>query len=361
MSRDANEETKHRVWMLLSFAEEQQYAGNEGYAEDPRTSYRYDSFVPNHKKLASADTVIIRDRKRAIGIAVVQEVTLTTGTKTLLRCPVCGTTGIKQRKAANPKFRCNNKHTFAAPTPDVRTVTMYEAHFGTSFIPLAGSISVEELRSTLVGNSGQLSIQAVDPEALRSKLAHSPIAQELLISLAAMPPLARTGRPRKQLATNEDARPLILAGTDADDGPFDPHDAKDARGKTLREIRARRGQRQFRNALLAAYGNRCAMTGCAVLHVLEAAHITPYLGPYTNHVTNGILLRADLHTLFDNNFVTVEPKTRTIWISPSIEDPAYRALHGKQLLETIDSASAPSAAALRKQHDDCYWTTADLS
>ena len=60
-----------------------------------------------------------------------------------------------------------------------------------------------------------------------------------------------------------------------------------------------RAPHKFRDALIGAYAGRCAITGCSVLDILEAAHITPYLGPDTNHVTNGLLLRADLHTLFD--------------------------------------------------------------
>ena len=50
----------------------------------------------------------------------------------------------------------------------------------------------------------------------------------------------------------------------------------------------------FRDKLLPTYGKRCAFTGCDVVNVFEAARIIPYLGQDTNHVTNGLLLRADL-------------------------------------------------------------------
>jgi len=55
-----------------------------------------------------------------------------------------------------------------------------------------------------------------------------------------------------------------------------------------------------------AYERRCAITGCTIDHVLEAAHISPYLGEHTNHVTNGLLLRADIHTLFDRGLIKVD-------------------------------------------------------
>ncbi len=66
-----------------------------------------------------------------------------------------------------------------------------------------------------------------------------------------------------------------------------------------RQIVARRGQSAFRAALLDAYQNRCAITGCDAVPALEGAHLRPYRGPDSNVVTNGLLLRADIHTLFD--------------------------------------------------------------
>lgn len=84
-----------------------------------------------------------------------------------------------------------------------------------------------------------------------------------------------------------------LAPNEADDTPFDPTGAVDARETVARQIKARRGQQAFRDKLLAAYGGRCAITGCPVPDVLEAAHIHPYRGEETNHVVSGLLLRAD--------------------------------------------------------------------
>lgn len=146
-----------------------------------------------------------------------------------------------------------------------------------------------------------------------------------------------------------------LSPEEAEDEPFDPETAHDAREKVLREIRARRGQKKFRDALIDAYEGRCAITGCDVLDILEAAHITPYLGPDTNHVTNGLLLRADLHTLFDAGLVAVDPKTKAILVAPTIKDPVYRALHGQPLRKTKTTASSPSEKALKQHRADCGW------
>jgi putative restriction endonuclease len=76
-------------------------------------------------------------------------------------------------------------------------------------------------------------------------------------------------------------------------------------GEYLQPIRY--GQGTFRARLLNAYGGRCAITGEKSVPVLDAAHIQPYLGPASNHIQNGLLLRVDLHRLYDLGYVTVTP------------------------------------------------------
>lgn len=130
---------------------------------------------------------------------------------------------------------------------------------------------------------------------------------------------------------------------------FVPKSHKDARERVLREIVRRRGQQKFRKILIAAYSGHCAITGCSVTPLLEAAHITPYLGPETNSITNGLLLRADIHTLWDLGLIAVDPKSRTVWVSPDITDPTYRVLAGAPLMLPLDLAQWPSGAALEQQ------------
>lgn len=71
--------------------------------------------------------------------------------------------------------------------------------------------------------------------------------------------------------------------------------------------RARLGQGAFRVLVTEAYGKRCAVTGEKTLPVLEAAHIKPYACDGPHRVQNGLLLRSDLHKLFDLGYVTVTP------------------------------------------------------
>ncbi|WP_323601029.1 HNH endonuclease [Pseudomonas putida] len=94
-------------------------------------------------------------------------------------------------------------------------------------------------------------------------------------------------------------------------------------------VRPRQGN--FRASLLQRYGGACCITGCKVDTLLEAAHIIPYRGDQTDDVSNGLLLRVDLHRLFDAHLVTINPGTFTVEVASFIEDTEYRAYHGKTL------------------------------
>lgn len=97
------------------------------------------------------------------------------------------------------------------------------------------------------------------------------------------------------------------------------------------QIVRRQGQGSFRKQLLRAYQSKCCMTETSDVAVLDAAHITSYDGPSTSTVNNGLLLRTDLHTLFDSGLLGIEPATFLIMVHESIEEPDYRALQGKRI------------------------------
>lgn len=75
-------------------------------------------------------------------------------------------------------------------------------------------------------------------------------------------------------------------------------------------VRPRLGQGSFRVVVTDVYQRRCAVTQERVLPVLEAAHIKPVAQGGVHRVDNGLLLRSDVHTLFDRGYVTVTPQHR---------------------------------------------------
>jgi hypothetical protein len=130
---------------------------------------------------------------------------------------------------------------------------------------------------------------------------------------------------------------------------FDPASQRDARDKVLREIVRRRGQKQFREKLLNLYQGQCAITGCTIKEILEAAHVTPYLGPKTNKAGNGLLLRADVHTLWDLGLVAIQPKTKKIWIASNLAKSEYEQYNGTEPHLPLKKADHPSVEALAAQ------------
>lgn len=117
----------------------------------------------------------------------------------------------------------------------------------------------------------------------------------------------------------------------------------------------RDGQPAFRQELLKAYESRCVISGCAIEALLEAAHIMPYRGAHTNIVTNGLLLRADLHKLFDLHLLCVDPDTRTVRLSEGLVSSEYAAFDGVQLRVPVAPFFAPLSDALRYHYERCGW------
>ena len=131
-----------------------------------------------------------------------------------------------------------------------------------------------------------------------------------------------------------------------DEGYFSPATLQDERKRRLTEIVERRGQPEFRNKLISAYQGRCAVTGSDALAALEAAHIIPYCGPKSDHISNGLLLRADIHTLFDLYLIGIHPKSLTVALGPVLKNTSYSKLEGKTISVPMRSASRPNSNAL---------------
>lgn len=138
-------------------------------------------------------------------------------------------------------------------------------------------------------------------------------------------------------------------------GAFDPASIEDARERVYASIVRRRGQASFRKKLLAAYGETCAISGCDVAEILEAAHIHPYKGEQTHSVSNGLLLRADLHTLFDLGLIVVEVQTLRVKIAPMLQHSEYARWHDSILRSPKLPAQTPSAEALEWHRKHVGW------
>jgi len=169
---------------------------------------------------------------------------------------------------------------------------------------------------------------------------HAPEAALALWSRAGVQDLAKWPVLSPSLR-DEDASP---AGSD-DGENYSPEDC-DQRPIVERQIRERRGQQHFREALRKRHGDRCLVTGCTALAVLEAAHVSPYRGEKDNHPENGLLLRSDIHTLFDLDLLGIEPDRLLVQLHPSVEKE-YRDLIGVTLSCACEHRPSQEALKLR--------------
>ena len=115
-------------------------------------------------------------------------------------------------------------------------------------------------------------------------------------------------------------------------------------------IQPRLGQGAFRISVTSVYQHRCVVTGERTLPILDAAHIRPYEDGGEHDVTNGLLLRTDIHRLFDKGYVTISNEGRFEVghrLRADFENGRhYYEMHGQLVAPPRDARSKPSREAL---------------
>jgi putative restriction endonuclease len=310
-------------WVFKTVADEDRsYRSIRAYDDDLSSRYDYDSNVPNSRQVQIGDTAVIVDKENILAFAVITDINTSTGTKQITKCPECGSTNYEPRVTKKPKYRCNHGHEFKTPNSTIVKVTQFQAIYRNNFISIIGNNPVSILRPYYSnGYNRNLSIQKI---AFAFFEKHFQEVPKLLIQ----------GN-------------TILQPTEAlmeEEGEYTPNN-NDERENIARQIKARRGQAKFRNNLIKRYGRICMISGCEILDILEAAHINPYKGDKDNHVSNGLLLRSDLHTLFDLNLIGIDPQKLAIDINYKVRMNGYEEYHG-QFLKGCNSKRQPSKNAL---------------
>jgi putative restriction endonuclease len=135
----------------------------------------------------------------------------------------------------------------------------------------------------------------------------------------------------------------------SDDGP---------RFGTPQLVQPRLGQGTFRVAVTQAYQGACAVSGEHSLPVLDVAHIQGYAEGGPHQVRNGLLLRTDIHRLFDRGYVTVTPEFR-FKVSPRLREEfdngkTYYDLHGHAIRLPARGADRPDPALLRWHNEQVF-------
>lgn len=161
---------------------------------------------------------------------------------------------------------------------------------------------------------------------------------------AAVERMARSAVPAAGLAAGVAATGSSLAGA--------------ARTGRPQLVTPRLGQGAFRSVITMQYDRRCAVTGERTLPALDAAHIRPWAEGGGHEPRNGLLLRRDVHSLFDAGYVTVTPQGR-FEVSDRIREEfsngkQYYALHGSALRPPAERSAHPDPSALRWHNEEVF-------
>ncbi|MFS0703411.1 HNH endonuclease [Cellulomonas sp. 179-A 9B4 NHS] len=260
--------------------------------------YEYDSNVINHRGIAVGDVIVLRDRQLVLGYGVVESVDSRPHVKLMRRCPSCRQADFATRKRALPRHRCNDcGHEFDEPLVVPLDVTAYAASYEASWIDFPSPVPVRVLDDVYAGKDRQNAIRRLDPDRAMSMLrAYSGIEGALQLQLV------------------QHAPPL--------DG-----------GHVEAVVRRRVNQGRFRERMLERFDGTCAVTGRQPEAVLDAAHLYSYAERPEHQDDGGLLLRADVHRLFDRLLLTIDPVHWRAEVAPVLRERHEHldALHGGPL------------------------------
>ncbi|MEM5501435.1 HNH endonuclease signature motif containing protein [Ahrensia kielensis] len=109
----------------------------------------------------------------------------------------------------------------------------------------------------------------------------------------------------------------------------------DEKKKFWSRIRRRENQSAFRTSLFSHYGGVCCVTGCDASKALDAAHIQAWSVEENSELKNGLILRADIHRLFDSGRLSIHPETHAVHMHKSLEN-SYGEFQSSQLKYEIE-------------------------
>lgn len=298
-----------QAWLLRSVPDEENRSAASGKVYDDALEFRYvyDSKVPNHKNVREGDFVLIRDNSILLGSAVIRKIESYEADKVMTYCPTCGSTRITFK--SDGLWRCDGKclrrdnlkpeqRLHKNPPQKTETVQRFIAYYGDTWTELIGAADKDSFKDLSVPGkyNTQNSIVALDTAKVLDWLE----------------------------SLNTSGIHLLPLG-DAHGVPMNPRG-----GFTMRTVRARVGQGQFRQELLNRFGNMCAFTGACHTAALDAAHLYSYAREGEHRVDEGLLLRKDLHKLFDSELVGVS-SSRTLLLHPGLGNTQYQSLAGARL------------------------------
>jgi hypothetical protein len=302
-----------RAWVfIMKSDDERSWAANRGYDDSAGIYYSYDSNVGNCKQVSVGDLIVVREDNHVAGWGFIEFIEVTANSpKEITRCPQCRKTKFSRRKTMTPANKCAScDHEFGDHEALVthESVTAYKAFYANTWTEAARLVHSKDLEAVLKNRDTFNAIRPIDRDRL--------------------PPFLETisGRDVDLTVDIDDKQVEIILG-----------------GHVDATIRRRRGQREFRFKMMQRFGEICAFSGEQPPQVLEAAHIKSFAESGEHHLDGGLLLRRDIHSLFDAHLMTVNPSSWKVEIAPRLHNySTYRPLHGADLF--IPAKARPSSA-----------------
>ncbi|MEU5407420.1 HNH endonuclease [Nocardia asteroides] len=316
------------VWACKSVGDDREWHSNDGYADLHGVQYVYTNTVGNSRRVKAGDTVVVHDRQVVHGASVVDSIVVEPNvTVQIKRCQVCKKASVERRAVLRPEFRCSKcKSEFPVPLIVDELRTVYTARIAQNWQDIDGALTTAELVTALGNGDRQSSIRPLKPE----------VVDKLFASI--------------RLPSPTSPAPILAASTALELGS-----GTIPGGVSYRETPVRKNQDKFRRRLLQRDGIRCAVTGAAPARVLEAAHLRGYAKHRTHELSEGLLLRRDIHALFDDYLLAIHPTELKVVVAPTLAGyPAYQALHGAPV-----DAPTVSTDALRERYEKflARWTS----
>ena len=309
-----------RAWVFVMKSDaERSWAANRGYDDSAGIYYSYDSNVGNCKQVSKGDLIVVREDDHVAGWGFIEFIEVFPNSqKEISRCPKCNKTNFSRRKTISPANKCASCK-FEFEDVDARvtleTVTAYRAFYANTWTEAARPVFRSELEEIIKTRDTFNAIRPLD----RDKL------PQFLDTIS--------GRDVDLVVDIGEKEVEIILG-----------------GHVEATVRRRRGQREFRFKLMEKFGEICAFSGEQPPQVLEAAHINSFAQTGEHHLNGGLLLRRDIHSLFDANLISVNPDSWKIQIAPRLQSfETYKPLDGRNLF--VPEGSRPNIELVRSHFD----------
>ncbi len=292
----------YRGWLCVSKNKGNATRAGDNFNEWIGETYVWPKTIPHAHDIAVNDVIALWDSHRLLGFSFVESIDETIEVREQYRCPNldCRRLDIRERVNKVPRYKCGKcKLETESPIIEVSEAAFFSASYAAGWVEVSNEFDADSCRAITTNPNSQHSIRELDLSAFEMLIGNLPS--------------------------------LTLR-------PFRRRGELDSGGHKLATVRVRIGQEKFRKKLRYAFGDVCAVTGPNHQVALEASHLYSYANLGEHHEDGGLLLRRDIHRLFDNGLIAVNPSDWSVDVHQDLLDFAdYAELQGRPLAVTIST------------------------